>query len=308
MLNNRIPKEPEEINKFRRNYTFNKSWREAFSQILTLENTQDKRVLVPAYIGLSHEEGSGVFDPIFNSKSKYLFYRVDSELNPDLSDFKIKLEVFNPTHVVIINYFGKVIKNRKEISKLVKAKNSAILIEDWAHDLTPFIFRDSIEHLADYELFAPHKILPTKYGGICVSKEANTELVNTAEYDNLLELLTYDFKEISRVRIENFNYLKANLKKLVHIKIMINDTNDSLLTPLNFPIIFSTNIERHEYYMKLIENNIYPTSLYHRLIPQIDEIEFPTSSEISQTILNLPIHQDVTSKDLEKLVTILRGE
>ena len=124
----------------------------------------------------------------------------------------------------------------------------------------------------------------------------------------MLEILTYDFKEISRVRIENFKYLKSSLKKLEHIKIMMNDTIDTLLTPLNFPIVFSTNNGRHECYMKLIENGIYPTSLYHRLIPQIDELEFPTSNEISQTILNLPIHQDVTSKDLDKLVNILRGE
>lgn len=48
-------------------------------------------------------------------------------------------------------------------------------------------------------------------------------------------------------------------------------------------------------------------SLYHTLIDQIRENEFPASHQISRRILNLPIHQDAQEEDLHEMVDCLTG-
>lgn len=43
------------------------------------------------------------------------------------------------------------------------------------------------------------------------------------------------------------------------------------------------------------------TALYYRLIDQIDASEFPGSHCVSKSILNLPVHQDVSAEDVSRI-------
>jgi dTDP-4-amino-4,6-dideoxygalactose transaminase len=303
-----VSKEPVNKNNSRRNLIFTKSWRDGFQQILEKDKLSINRVLIPAYIGLSLEEGSGVFDPIRSTKSDYTFYEVDMNLNPVISDLTNKIIHFQPTHIVIINYFGWIISNRKEINKLIRQNSNAKIIEDWAHDMTPFYNREIIDHLADYELYSAHKLLPVEDGGICFTSESNHGLSESAKIYNLRDIICYNFDEISANRNKNYVYLKKSLSGNKNIQIMFENASQKMLTPLNFPITFRSKEERHEAYSKMIGKNIYPTSLYHRLIPEIEISEYPNSFAVSNTILNLPIHQDVRKDDLDKIIGILEYE
>jgi dTDP-4-amino-4,6-dideoxygalactose transaminase len=308
MQRHNISKEPINIYNSRRNLVFTKSWREGLKRILKIDESLTKRVLIPAYIGLSLEEGSGVFDPIISTKSEYEFYELDLNLNPVILDFKNKLINFDPTHVILINYFGWIINDRKEIFDLVWANSSAKVIEDWAHDLTPFYNKEYIDHFADYELFSVHKLLPVKDGGICVLKETNVPFEKKSDFEDIHNILSYDFNEIATKRIENYNFLKKSISGNKKLKIMFDNTGQRMLTPLNFPVIFSSKEERHLYYTKLIDVCIFPTALYHRLIPEIKLSDYPNSLDTSNTILNLPIHQDVGVDELNVIAEILLDE
>jgi hypothetical protein len=308
MQSRSVSKEPVDKNNSKRNLVFTKSWRDGFQQILEKDKQSTKRVLIPAYIGLSLEEGSGVFDPIRSTKSDYKFYEVDMNLNPVISDFTDKIVHFEPTHVVVINYFGWVISNRQEIYNLIRENSNAKIIEDWAHDMTLFYNREIIDHLADYELYSTHKLFPVEDGGICIATESNHELKETAKIHNLRDIIYYNFDEISSIRIHNYKYLKESLSGNRRIKIMFDDDKQKMLTPLNFPITFRSQEERHMSYSKMVSKNIHPTSLYHRLIPEIKINEFSNSFAISRTILNLPIHQDVEKDDLDEIIEILKYE
>lgn len=64
---------------------------------------------------------------------------------------------------------------------------------------------------------------------------------------------------------------------------------------------------RHELYETLVKGGIIPTALYHRLVDEIQSDRFPTSINISQTILNLPTHQDVVKADLDFIIEKVRN-
>lgn len=69
------------------NKIFFNSARDAFSYLLSELNFQkNDSILLPAYIGESIKEGSGVFDPIRKNKVNFIFYKLDKYLNIDLDD------------------------------------------------------------------------------------------------------------------------------------------------------------------------------------------------------------------------------
>ena len=88
-------------NNFRRKMLMCPSAREAFSYYLkSLQFTNSEFVLLPAYIGWSAHEGSGVFDPVEESGLQYLFYELDENLNINIK----KLEkLFKENRIKFIN-------------------------------------------------------------------------------------------------------------------------------------------------------------------------------------------------------------
>ena len=48
-------------------------------------------LLVPAYIGYSPNEGSGIYDPIIENDISHYFYLIDENINIDVNDYKNKL-------------------------------------------------------------------------------------------------------------------------------------------------------------------------------------------------------------------------
>ena len=81
---------------------FTKSCRDAIRQVLMMSGDSN-RILIPAYIGLSLEEGSGILDPIKESGTSFAFYAVDFNLDPILESLESRIKSFSPTHVLVVN-------------------------------------------------------------------------------------------------------------------------------------------------------------------------------------------------------------
>ena len=60
--------------------------------------TPGERVLLPAYVGWSAKEGSGVFDPVDELGVPYAFYRLDDRLRIDLYGLEQCLRVGHGAH------------------------------------------------------------------------------------------------------------------------------------------------------------------------------------------------------------------
>jgi dTDP-4-amino-4,6-dideoxygalactose transaminase len=285
-----INKKPKDINNFKYNSYYFRRGRDAFSFILNL-NFKNRKILIPAYIGYSTKEGSGVFDPIEHVGIDYEFYRFKKNLEID-KKFLINLMNKNPESVLLlIHYFGFKDKNINEIKKYALASKITI-IEDFAHAFFTFHLNPKIDF--DYAFFSLHKMFPFNSGGLLISK-------NILNYKDSCCYNPFDYNiyEIIQKRINNYNFLCKQLLEINEIKILKKNVNDQV--PQTFPILLPSEDIRNYLYFHLNECGFGVVSLYHTLIKEISK-KYITEQNISKHILNLPIHQDANLEDLKKLL------
>ena len=75
--------------------------------------------------------------------------------------------------------------------------------------------------------------------------------------------------------------------------------------PHNYPVIVKDGL-REKLYFWLIDKNITLIALYYRLIEPLKDKKFDEMQYISNNILNLPVHQDLSFKDLHLLITNIK--
>lgn len=252
--------------------------------------------MIPAYIGYSTKEGSGVFDPIKHTGVDYKFYRFKKNLEIN-KEFLIELIDKNPESVLLlIHYFGFKDKNINEIKKYAVA-NKIIIIEDFAHAFFTFYLNPKIDF--DYAFFSLHKMFPFNSGGLLISKNILNYKKNY--YYNPFE---YNIHEIIQKRISNYNFLYKQIIDIDKIKVLRK--NIIAQVPQTFPILLPSEDIRNYLYFHLNECGFGVVSLYHTLIKEISK-NYITEQYISEHILNLPIHQDVKLKDLKKLLDEIKS-
>jgi hypothetical protein len=68
--------------KFRREWEYTESARDAWSQIIEIykKNNPNGKILLPSYIGWSANEGSGIFDSVVKSGLDFDFYSMGLHL------------------------------------------------------------------------------------------------------------------------------------------------------------------------------------------------------------------------------------
>jgi dTDP-4-amino-4,6-dideoxygalactose transaminase len=309
MKNLTIQKEAKSLSAGYENRIYTSSARAAFAHILDFLNLRDKKkLLVPAYIGLSNVEGSGVFDPITGTNTKVDFYEVDGLLQPDL----IKLEEQLATNLVgcvfLIHYFGIPQVNVQKFVDLCH-KYDAYVIEDCAHTIQGDIDKSVIGRTGDFSIFSMHKSTPTADGGFFLHKDQSIKFQEMLperkiQFDTLDLFSQMDLNKISNIRIGNYRKLLDFVHKIDGISIMYPDIEDDII-PLNFPILVANN-KREALYFDLLNKGIHATALYHRLIPEITEHEYPSSHYVSNNILNIPTHQDIDNDHFDWLCKSLR--
>ena len=307
-----IAKEPIARSNSSIEVTFTSDCRNAMKQIYMsiIKKNPASYILVPSYIGLSKVEGSGVFDPLVESKMHFKFYNVNHELEPDLLHISQLIQEGQVGSILVINYFGKKPRNFEALITLCKI-NDILTIEDNAHCLPryfDYLYQDNIP--MDFAVFSIHKYLGTESGGILLSKKSGENTFeNSINMNDLIAFSSSNFRKIAEQR-------RINLLK---IRDFLQNYESELLGPfferdhedidylLNFPVRFSSKEARHLAFTNLSNKGIYPTALYHRLIPQISYEEYPVSMNVSDTIMNLPTHQNASELDIETMMLTLKS-
>ena len=302
-----ISKKPTNPNSFVRPAIPFRNARTAFRSLLEgLGFSEKDEVLLPAYVGWSKKEGSGVFDPIQEVGISYSFYRITRDLEIDIEDLRRRLSTRRPRLLVIIHYFGYPDRNLDRIVVLAR-DHEVLVLEDEAHALYSDWVGGICGRLGDAVIMSLHKMLPFNSGGLLVlNNTLDKASINKLKDSPLQEPLgrdplNYDLLGISAKRRNNAVRLLELLQPLCgRVDPLFHTLLDGVV-PQTMPVLI-TGKSRDDLYLELNRSGYGVVSLYHTLIKPIRQSEFPDSHWLSQRILNLPVHQDVSSDALEAMV------
>lgn len=304
-----ISKEAKEKWATTKNQWFFESARYGFEVLLkTIVPDSNDIVLMPGYIGQSIREGSGVFDPIRHTKTKYAFYALHEDLSVDVADLKRKMNNPDVKAVLLIHYFGFPQKCLVELAELCREKG-IMLIEDCAHTIGGQYEGATLGSFGDFSFYSIHKLTASDNGGILqVNNPSFVDhfkgVVDNIEIGDLIQYIRTDFEKASAIRRENYKmYLESLSRNSEYFDIMYPSLEDGVV-PINFPIRVK-NYSREKMYFQLIEEGITLVSLYYQMIDELPREDFSISYDISDTILNLPTHQCIDKKDVLSIVEAL---
>lgn len=290
-------------------YYFHNARSGLLSVLESLQFNSNEKLLIPSYIGWSSREGSGIFDPVEQSKVEFDFYKIKKDLTIDFESLK-NLVDDNVKVCLLVNYFGFPDDNYLNICKFLKSKN-ILIIEDQAHSLFSYFVGKSCGIYANYSIFSLHKMLPFVDGGLVISHDRDENykdynLKNNYSNRYMKDLFEFDLTRIAIKRCDNFATLLEMLRNnLSGIAILKKGLSKGII-PQTFPVILD-NKKRDELYFKLNENGFGAVSLYHTLISEIDEARYPDAHHLSRSILNLPIHQDTNHNNLREMVEMIKN-
>lgn len=299
-----ISKKPEYRENHQRNFEFFQRCRDAFSAVLKDENiVEGDKILLPAYIGWSPKEGSGVYDPIEYQKITPVFYRMDEKLQIDLSDAEQKIMRDNIRAILIIHYFGFPDRNYLKLTQFAK-EHGVLVIEDAAHAmLSDFIF-GSCGRAGDYTIYSLHKMLPFNNGGMLTTSGNICPTISATDRNSIGDPFSYDLCAISKKRRKNFDYILRRIdeyERFIHP--LFKELPDDVV-PQSFPILIS-GYDRFQLYNQMNSEGFGLISLYHTLIKPLQSREWTDSQYLSTHIMNLPVHQDIQKSDYDEMFTVL---
>ncbi len=306
-----ITKEPKDTAACTLPIFFTKSARSAFLHILRyIKKNNPKPILLPAYIGINDYEGSGVFDSVFISRINYEFYPLNEKLDVEFDVLKKKIQSKEYSSLLLIHYFGFPTEMFNEIVELCKSYE-VILIEDCAHTLSSKFSNKELGEFGDFSFYSIHKSIATFDGGILKINNADYSdfptICPVKEGVSLSALSQYfrtDFKLSDSKRRENYQFLLDNFPESKYIT-LLKPTLQEQIVPLNFPVLIHNHL-REKVYFSLMEKGVLTMALYYRMIPQIDQSEFPLAYITSKSILNFPIHQNIDTEDLIKMTLTVK--
>jgi len=277
--------------------------------MLALGFSSEDEVLLPAYVGWSTREGSGVFDPVQEVGVRFRFYAMTDRLAIDIDDLYAKLAVGRPRLLVLIHYFGFPDSNVAKAVAMARERG-VLILEDEAHALYSDWIGGVCGRFGEATILSLHKMLPFEAGGLLVLNSsldlATAVLLKHSPLQQPLEQhpMDYDLGEIAASRRTNAGKLLKLLPRLRGKADPLYSTLPEGVIPQTLPVII-TGRSRDELYFELNARGYGVVSLYHTLIGQIQQSEFPMSHWLARHILNLPVHQDVLPDQIEALVAQL---
>lgn len=285
--------------------------RSAFKAFLSsLQFTSEDEVWLPAYIGWSSREGSGVFDPIEEVGVRYRFYRLDENLQIDLDYLRDMFRRRRPRLLVLIHYFGFPDLNLHAVVELAKSYD-VLILEDEAHALYSDWIGNICGRYGAAAIMSLHKMLPFQSGGILQLNEGDDTRVTDVLHNSLdklpLEhnLLDYDLVGIAHARRNNANKLLELLQPMNGAVVPLFTSLPKGVFPQTLPVRINGR-SRDELYFELNARGFGVVSLYHTLIAEISFDDFPESHSLAKNILNLPVHQDIKIAQLEAMIAELK--
>jgi dTDP-4-amino-4,6-dideoxygalactose transaminase len=303
-----IEKRAENSSNYARRLVPFESARQAFGAILRALDIPRGKVLLPAYIGWSPKEGSGVFDPIASLHLDYSFYALDGRLRIDLDSLRAALQVDCVRVLVIIHYFGYVDPSYEEAVKIAR-HHGVFIVEDEAHAMLTDMVGGICGRLGDACILSFHKMLPLGRGGAAVINDPRSALIEklVAAPDSNPPLCNFDMKAIANKRKANSLFLDTLLRRLAPQIEPLFGAPRCCEFPQSYPVLIP-NGSRNQLYDQMNSAGFGVVSLYHTLISQISQERFPQTAAVSHRILNLPVHQDTAEAALEPMVRRLVGE
>lgn len=178
--------------------------------------------------------------------------------------------------------------------------SNVVLVEDCAHAFYLEASTSLLGSYGDFSFFSLHKYIATETGGIL--KINNTQLSipdiqknDRPSYEVIEQYALTDFEAVKNIRRKNYSQYANALKAIEQIHILYELSDNDI--PQSFPIGVH-NSKREALYFYLMDRSIPTTALYYRMIEEIDSNNYPLSFEISNEILNLPVHQDTNAGDI----------
>lgn len=298
-----IEKQARSGEQSRRTFASFPSARAAFAAFLrAVAPSGDGAVLLPAYVGWSAREGSGVFDPVTELRLPHAFYRVDRRLRIDLDHLEQVLRTERVRALVLIHYFGYVDPCYRQAAALAR-EHGAVVLEDEAHALLTDLVGGESGWVGDACLFSLHKMLPVGSGGLLVVNPSAGQALRDIgpAGGEVRQPWEYDLAAFAARRRENAAHLHRLLAPLAaHVEPLWGPPGPGVV-PQTFPVLVRKT-SRDRVYHELNEAGFGVVSLYHTMIESITDREFPDSHQLAKTVLNLPVHQDVAPGALEALV------
>ena len=299
-----IPKKPQDTEAYQFNWRFFASARDGLREILRQDDVRGKSILLPAYIGVSPNEGSGIMDPIREAGNYFEFYRLNDDLTIRDGWHRTILDAKRCV-LFIVHVFGFYDPRLMEIRDWAKGQGMTI-IEDFAHAF--FTFWQCSYLAADYAMFSLHKMFPVPVGGAVLGAmrprlHMGRSVNRYNRYNFHARLLANtNMDEIIRSRGRNETFLRYELFK--HGTSLRESDPMDIGVPQSFPILLKDRATRDRAYHELTDAGFGVTSLWHTLVPEIGE-EYDTEHDVSGRILNLPCHQDCRTEDLKAMVEML---
>ena len=292
-----------------RPYRYFQRARDAFGAILDVEKIgAGDGVLLPAYIGWSPREGSGVFDPISRRGIRPVFYRMDARLNIDLDDLDRRLtENGGAKAIVFIHYFGFV-DPRLDAAVAAARRHGLVVIEDAAHALYTDFICGSCGKLGDYSIYSLHKMLPFASGGMVALQTRDPKPDFGSASSAYGDPFSYNLAAIAQKRIENYRCLQTCLAPLAGRIQPLFDSLPERTVPQTFPARVLTG-DRFRLYQQMNDAGYGLVSLYHTLIEplRMAQTEWSDSQALAQSIINFPVHQDVDAQMYGDMARALRA-
>lgn len=276
--------------------------RKAFGAILQALDISHGKVLLPAYIGWSPKEGSGVFDPIESLHLDYSFYALDERLRINIDSLRTELQRGCVRVLVIIHYFGYVDPSYAEAVKTAR-EHGVFVLEDEAHAMLSDVAGGICGRLGDACIYSCHKILPVESGGAAVINDPESRLAKTLVADPgcALPLCDFDLNRIADKRRANSLVLDKLVRELAPEIESLFGAPRCGEVPQTYPVLIR-NASRDRLYHEMNDAGFGVVSLYHTMISQISPACFPAAAKVSHQILNLPVHQDASENELESMV------
>jgi len=163
-----LVKSPKSVTDFVKLIQYTQAARDALQTILkAIDFSHDKRLLLPAYIGITDREGSGVLDPVELTETPYDFYKLDNKLGAIKNELYDLIRSGRYRALLVIHYFGFCQNDMAEIVALCK-KYDVLLIEDCAHSMLSEEPEGQLGKIGDFSFYSIHKYLATKDGGAYV--------------------------------------------------------------------------------------------------------------------------------------------
>ena len=288
---------------------FTSSAREAWRLLLSWRAKAGRgKVLLPAYIGYTEREGSGVFDPVRASGLAFDFYPVDARLGTSVETLRAMLAGRDVGVLLVVHWFGRPHVDLPEVRALCD-EFGVLLVEDCAHVLEPLAGPAALGRLGDAAFYSLHKTFGGEAGGVLrwnrrPAGALGVETPSSCPAAVLESVLRADAVRIATHRRQLYQDYLSHLRDVPGLQVMYPELGSYI--PQTFPVLVADGL-RERLYFALGAHGVPLTALYYRLIPELTAASHPTSHAIAGAILNLPVHQGVPAALVPRVAALLRS-